>query len=474
MLHDNFPFMKYPVLYTFLLLAMSCSSTKKENNNTTSIAKNPNILLLLADDLGYGELGCYGQEEIKTPVLDKLAREGMKFTNFYAGNAVCSPSRAVLMTGIPSNYNTIRGNSGYFSGEDMWLRVALKKDETTLAEMLKKGGYQTAFIGKWHLGDANDPETWAYARGFDFAAQEQWSMRNGGRRFTENMEYINGLRDSVYYEVDEWQSKDEFRTELALQYLDSIVSQDPFFLFMSYRAPHAHEREIGNKTFYQDKGWKEKERIHAAKITLLDQQIGRLLAKLEEMNELDNTVVMFTSDNGPHLEGGHDPEYFSSNGALRGYKRDLYEGGIRVPLIVYWKDRVEAGSVSGNIGSFQDIMPTFAEIASLQVPEQANGISLLPVFEGKPLKTHENLVWELLLDGHWKNHSYRGFRQAIRSGRWKAVRYGTSEDIELYDLSVDMGESKNIASEHPDVVRQMKEILKFERTENEYFPYGGK
>jgi arylsulfatase A-like enzyme len=465
--------MKHLFLYILTIIVLGCNPQTKETKPLKEGIKKPNILLLLADDLGYGEIGCYGQKIIKTPVLDKLATQGMRFTNFYAGNSVCSPSRAVLMTGKQSTYNTIRGNSGYFPSEDKWLRVALKKNETTLAEMLKKGGYQTAFVGKWHLGDANDPETWAHARGFDFAAQEQWAMRNGGRQFTVNMEYINGLSDSVLYEVDKWQSKDEFRTELALQHLDTLDKEKPFFLFMSFRAPHAHEREIGNKTLYKDKGWEENERIHAAKITLLDQQIGRLLAKLENMGELDNTLVIFTSDNGPHLEGGHDPEFFNSNGVLRGYKRDLYEGGIRVPNIVYWKDKIEAGVVSDYVGCFQDIMPTLAEIASVQEPTQTNGISLLPVLEGKTTKPHDNLVWEILLDGHWQRRINGGFRQAIRIGQWKAVRYGINEEVQLFDLNSDIGETNNVASEHPDIVKNMNKIFMSERADNVYFPHGG-
>jgi arylsulfatase A-like enzyme len=429
--------------------------------------------MLLADDLGYGELGCYGQDSIKTPVLDKLAKEGLRFTNFYAGNSVCSPSRAVLMTGKQSTYNTIRGNNGYFPSEDKWLRVALTNTDTTLAEIFKKGGYQTAFFGKWHLDDPNDLDTWAHARGFDYAVQEQWAMRNGGRQFSKNMEYINGLQDSVFYEVDKWQSKDEFRTELAIQHLDKMDKRKPFFLFMSYRAPHAHERVIGNKTLYANRGWKEKERMHAAKITLLDQQIGRLLDKLRDMGELDNTLVIFTSDNGPHRALGHDPEFFNSNGPLRGYKRDMYEGGIRIPMIAYWKGKIQAGTVSEHVGSFQDFMPTFVEITNPKKTNQDNGISLLPIFEGKVPVSPNNLIWEFQLDGHWANMANGGFRQAIRIGKWKGVRYGVQTEMQLFDLDTDVGETNNVASEHPDIVRRMNEIFISERTDNVYFPYGG-
>lgn len=430
----------------------------------------PNVLVLLADDMGYGELGCYGQKIIRTPVLDGLAGEGMRFTAFYAGNAVCSPSRAVLMTGKSSPYNTIRGNSGYFS-DDRWMRVALKKDEITLGEMMKKAGYQTAFIGKWHLDDPNDLSTWAYNRGFDFAVQEQWSSRFGGIPYDEEMHWINGKQDSVYYHVNEWECKDEFRTELAFRYLSQLDREKPFFLFMSYRAPHGHERSIGNQELYMDKDWPANERLHAAKITLLDKQIGRLLDKLKEMGELDNTLVIFTSDNGPHHEG-HDHEFFDSNGPLRGYKRDLYEGGIRVPLIVYWKGKVQPGSVSEYVSGFQDLMPTFAAIGSTDAPTQCNGISLLPAFRGSKQPEHQYLSWEFQLDGWTRKMPDGGFRQAVRMGKWKGVRYGLNADTELYDLSSDTSENANLAPENPVIINQMNELFK-QRSDTPGFPQGG-
>lgn len=455
-----------------LIFAISLYSCKIDSYNADS-AQGPNVLLLVADDLGYGELGCYGQDSIKTPILDELAQKGLRFTNFYAGNTVCSPSRAVLMTGKQSTHNTIRGNSGYFPHEEEWLRVALNKNDTTLAELFKKRGYQTAFIGKWHLDNADDLDTWAHARGFDYAVQEQWAMRNGKRQFTENMEYINGLQDSVFYDLDNWQSKDEFRTELAIQYIEKMDLGKPFFIFMSYRAPHAHERNIGNKTLYANRGWNENERLHAAKITLLDQQIGRLLAKIRDIGKLDNTLVIFTSDNGPHHELGHDPEFFNSNGLLKGFKRDLYEGGIRVPMIAYWKGKIEAGTVTDYVGGFQDFMPTFVELTNSHQAIQGDGVSLLPVFEGKVPLSRNNLIWEFQLDGHWANMANGGFRQAIRMGKWKGVRYGIQTDLQLFDLETDLGETNNVASEHPDIIRKMNELFLYERSDNMYFPYGG-
>ncbi|WP_066631338.1 arylsulfatase [Labilibacter marinus] len=455
----------YKRISVLLLLSVTLFSCQQKAEKKE--VKKPNILFLLADDLGYGELGCYGQKVIKTPVLDNMAAEGIRFTNFYAGNPVCSPSRAVLMTGIHSGNNAIRGNKGEFDrGFD---RVALRKTDVTLAEMLKGAGYQTGFVGKWHMEDPNDLSTWAYNRGFDYAAQEQWSSPFGGAKYTVDWEYINGLQDSVFYNMDDFNCKDEFRTNLAFDYLDKINKDEPFFLFMSYRAPHAHEYDLGNKTLYADKGWPDVERRHAAKITLLDKQIGRMLKKLEEMGELDNTLILFTSDNGPTGEGGHDYEFFNSNGDLQGYKRDTYEGGIRVPTMAWWKGKIKAGTVSDFIGSGQDFMATLAEVVGVEKPKQANGISILPVLTGGEEPKREFLNWEFFKP----SHAADGFRQAVRIDNMKAVRYGVDNPIELYDLDKDISEANNVASQYPELIKRVDKIFKEERTANEHFPYGG-
>jgi arylsulfatase A-like enzyme len=225
-------------------LLMSCTQTAEKE------VLKPNILFLLADDLGYGELGSYGQEIIKTPVLDGLAKKGIRFTDFYAGTSVCSPSRAVLMTGKHAGHSTIRGNNGVFDN-DVWDRVALKKDELTLGEMLGQTGYQTAFIGKWHLDDPNDESTWAMNRGFEYAVQEQWSSRYGGKEYDGLVHWINSARDSIRYDQESYDCIDEFRTDFILEYLDQMEEDKPFFIFMSYRIPHAHERYIRNKELYK-------------------------------------------------------------------------------------------------------------------------------------------------------------------------------------------------------------------------------
>ena len=248
----------------------------------------------------------------------------------------------------------------------------------------------------------------------------------------------------------------------------------PFFLFMSYRAPHSFEGPVRDTELYADRGWPEIERVHAAKITLLDRQVGRLLDKLQEMGELDNTLVLFTSDNGPHFApGGHDLEFFDSNGALRGGKRDLYEGGVRVPLLAYWPGRVAAGVTTGHIAAFQDLMPTFAEIAGVDAPGQSDGISFLPLLLGEEQRQHQALNWEIQLSGWFQTLPDGGFRQSARMGAWKAVRYGVDSPTELYNLNHDISESDNVADDHPDIVARMNRLFEFARTEAPGFPYGG-
>ena len=447
-------------MYSVILVITSSCISKRSDK--------PNILFLLADDLGYGELGCYGQEIIKTPVLDELAKQGMRFTDFYAGSPLCSPSRAVIMTGKSSGNNTIRGNMGYYPEHDKFDRVALKNNEITLGEMLRDCGYQTAYIGKWHLDDPCNMDTWAFNRGFDFAVQEQWGSCPGGIEYDEEMHWINGKQDSIYYDENKYDCKDEFRTNIAIDYLDKIDKKVPFFLFMSYRAPHAHERYIRNKELYSGRAWPEKERMHAAKITLLDKQIGRLLKKLDEMDELDNTLVIFTSDNGPHAELGHDHEFFNSNGVLRGFKRDTYEGGIRVPAIAYWKGKIKAGRVSDYQGCGQDFMPTFAEIGGNRPPAQTNGVSFVPVLIGEKPKSREFLNWEF----HKFGTEEGNFRQAVRIGNMKAVRYGVNSGTELYDLENDISEIHNIADQQPELIKRIEQIFIEEREDNEHYPYG--
>ncbi|CAA6692402.1 MULTISPECIES: sulfatase-like hydrolase/transferase [unclassified Lentimonas] len=452
-----------------LSVALVCALPFVASAKQAVEVKKPNIVVLLADDLGYGELGCYGQEVIQTPHIDALAKKGVRFTDFYAGAPVCSPSRAVLMTGIQIGKLSIRGNKGYFAEDDAWDRVALRKSEKTLAEMLKGAGYQTAFIGKWHLGDANDYSTWAGGRGFDYAVQEQWAQNRGGKEFIYHMQYENSDEVGLMYDKEAYDCLDVFRTEIALKYLnEQRDSNKPLFLFMSYRNPHAHELYIREKERYADQGWPELERTHASRITMLDEQIQRLLDKLEAMGELENTFILFTSDNGPHAENGHDNTFFNSSLGLKGHKRDLYEGGIRVPGIAYWKGKIEAGQVSDFQASFHDVMPTLAAVAGIDAPEQTTGISFLNTMMGQPQEAHTHHYWAIQKPG-----SRKGYRQAVRMGDWKAVRYGDKNATELYDLKKDVYETTDLSAQYPEVVERMNQIILKESTKDPHYPWAG-
>lgn len=431
--------------------------------------RKPNIIILLADDLGYGELGCYGQEVIKTPNIDALAAKGLRFTDFYAGTSVCSPSRGVLMTGVHAGHATIRGNKGFYPVNGSWDRVALKKSEITIAEMLKSAGYQTAFVGKWHLGIPQDVSTWASGRGFDFAVQEQWGPKAEGGEFDERVHQVNGREETLFHDYTKHDCLDEFRTDIVLRFLEEQRDPEkPLFLFMSYRSPHAHEFHLRETENYKDRGWPEIERRHASRITMLDQQIQRLLNKLDAMGELDDTFILLTSDNGPHGEGKHDRTFFNSSNGLKGYKRDMYEGGVRVPGIVYWKGKSRQG-VSDHPAIFYDIMPTLAEVAGIDVPDQTDGISFLPEVRGNPQKKHDHLYWEL----QPANGKQSGFRQAVRKGDWKAVRYNQTNRTELYDLENDLYETRDVSEKYPEVVERMNRILGVESVPNENYPFSG-
>ncbi|MDU0355577.1 arylsulfatase [Paraglaciecola aquimarina] len=452
-----------------LVISLSILSFNTQAADTQK-SKKPNIIILLADDMGYGELGAYGQKVIKTPNIDKLAEQGMLFTDFYAGTSVCAPSRAVLMTGQHTGHASIRGNHGY-SEEGKWGRVALKKNEVTLAEMLKDAGYQTGMVGKWHLGVPEDTSTWAQGRGFDYALQEQWGKSASGDTYDEREHWltIDGRTSSAFYDYNKYSCLDEFRTNHALGFLDGKKTNQPFFLYMSYRSPHAHEFFLSKNDLYPEhkQEWPEIERRHAARITMLDQQIQRLLDKLEQLGELENTFILFTSDNGPHNENHHDRHFFESSGGLKGYKRDVYEGGVRIPAIAFWKGKIKPGKTD-HLAAFYDVMPTLAELANTNTPMQSDGISFLPEALGEKQTKHEFLYWEIQ-----EGTTVKGFRQAVRMDNWKAVRYANQYKTELYNLEDDLLEQKDVAAAHPKLVAQAELILKRESTLNSRYPFAG-
>jgi len=423
-------------------------------------AEKPNILFILADDLAYGDLGCYGQRQILTPNLDRLAADGMRFTQAYAGSTVCAPSRCSLMTGLHTGHATVRGNKKP--------EVGIRSSETTVAALLKQAGYETAIFGKWGLGGpatGSVPNT----RGFDHF-----------------FGYLDQLHAHNYYPEHLWENQNEFFltenwfdqrkqyapdlfTRRALDFLERL-RQNPFFLYLTYTIPHADNElarlkgngmEVPDSSAYANRGWPEVERDFAAMISRMDGDIGKILDQLKRSGQDRNTIIFFASDNGPHKEGGHDPDFFQSRGPLRGIKRDLYEGGIRVPFLARWPGRISAGVASDQVIAFWDFLPTAAELVGVQSPLGLDGASFLPTLMGKMQPAHTPLYWEF--------HEGR-FAQAIRMGDWKGVRLNPGQPIELYNLKTDIGERNNIASQQPEVVQKIDSLMKSSRTDSVEFP----
>jgi arylsulfatase A-like enzyme len=442
-------------------LAAWLSADGAELRADTKAGGRPNIIFILADDLGYGDLGCYGQKQIRTPNLDRMAAEGMRFTQAYAGSTVCAPSRCVLMTGQHTGHCTVRGNA----------RVPLRPEDVTVAEVLKAAGYRTGLVGKWGLGEPDStgiPNRQGFDYFFGYLNQHHahnyypdYLWRNQTRVFIKG----NVVKNNVAVKRATY-SHDLF-TEEALAFVEQHTG-GPFFLYLAYTIPHANNEagregmEVPSDAPYSDKPWPQPQKNHAAMITRMDADIGKLFTKLKELGLDEKTIVFFSSDNGPHREGGGDPAFFQSSGPLRGIKRDLYEGGIRVPTIVRWPGTVKAGAVSTHVWTFADFLPTAAELAGAKAPAGIDGLSIVPTLLGTgEQKRHEFLYWEF--------HE-RGFRQAVRTGDWKAVRLGLNGPLELYNLKDDLAETTNVAAKHPEVVAKIEAYLKGARTESEHWP----
>jgi arylsulfatase A-like enzyme len=434
-----------------MLLAMCASAA--------AASDKPNVIFIMADDLGYGDLGCYGQKVIQTPEIDRLAAEGTRFTQFYAGSTVCAPSRCVLMTGLHTGHATIRGNA----------LVPLRPEDVTVAEVFKKAGYATGIVGKWGCGEAYTTGI-PNRQGFDFwyGYLNQWRAHNYYPDYlwrNEQPEVLLGNNNT--YRPQQY-SHDLFTTE-ALQFIERN-KRKPFFLYLAYTIPHANNEltrcnngdgmEVPDYGPYKEKDWAKPQKGHAAMITRLDGDIGRIVKKLKDAGIDDNTLILFTSDNGPHREGGADPKFFDSNGPLRGIKRDLYEGGIRVPMIARWPGTVKRGVASDQIWAMWDFLPTVADLVGIEAPADLDGISMLPALKGESQRNHEFLYWEF--------HE-RAFSQAVRMGDWKGVRKNRGP-MELYNLKEDIGEERNIAGNHPEVVAKIEAYLARARTISEHWP----
>ncbi len=466
-----------------LLIAILFASCQSTGNPEKESESKPNIVYILADDLGYGDLSCYGQAHFSTPNIDKLAEDGMHFTQHYAGCTVCAPSRSSLMTGQHTGHTFIRGNKEW-QPEGQY---PLEAGALTLAEILQNAGYKTGAFGKWGLGypgSEGDPNKQGFDEFFGYNCQ-----RMGHNYYPfhlwHNQEKIilEGNKDKLTGEYGP-----QVIHEQALNFIDANKDK-PFFLYYPSIIPHAelfapeeHMAKYRGKfdpeknysgidegENYKKGGYGSQAESHAAfaaMIDYLDVQVGEIVAKLKELEIYDNTLIIFSSDNGPHREGGADPDYFDSNGALKGYKRDVYEGGIRVPMIVVWKDKVVPASQSDHISAFWDVLPTIAEISEAEIPENIDGISFLPTLLGEEQTEHNYLYWEF--------HELGG-RKAFRQGNWKLVINNVSvpekTSIELYNLSADIGEENDLSSQFPEKVTSMLNLMDSARTESGIFPF---
>ncbi len=426
--------------------------------------KSPNIIFILADDLGYGDLGCYGQRLIKTPHLDRLAAEGMRFTQCYSGSTVCAPSRGSFLTGLHCGHAQVRGNG----------KTTLADSQITVAEVLRSAGYATGLIGKWGMASAGSSGV-PNRQGFDY-----WFgyMTHGDAhnyypaqlwKNSEQVKLANVVAKGVAsHKID---YAPELFTKDALRFVEEHRAR-PFFLYLAFTQPHANNEaksagmEVPELGEYAGKDWTDPERGRAAMISYMDRDVGQLMKKLVDLKLDDNTIVFFSSDNGPHQEGGSNPDFFDANGPLRGIKRDLYDGGIRVPMIVRWPGRIQAGTTSDHICAFWDMLPTMADIAKTQAPKSIDGLSILPTLTSEKQPAPEQKRHDFL---YWEFHE-RGFQQAARMGQWKGVKLRVGAPLELYDLTDDIGEQTNVAAKHPQVVETIETYLKTARTEHADWP----
>jgi arylsulfatase A len=437
-------------------------------------APRPNIIFILADDLGYGDLGCYGQKHIATPHIDALAGEGTRSTQFYAGNAVCAPSRCSLMTGLHPGHAFVRDNKELKTEG----QVPLPAGTVTVASVLKAAGYRTACIGKWGLGgpdSTGEPTRLGFDHFFGYLCQRhahryypEYLWRDGEKQLLpENA----GNRKGVY--------SHDLMTKDVLDFVAKAKPGERFFLYLPYAIPHFDLDAPDDSMKPYEGKWDEPKlpmgnylpqdrprAAYAGMISRMDRDVGRLMALLKEKGIDRDTLVVFTSDNGATFLPGLDSKFFNSCGPLRGYKGDLYEGGLRVPMIARWPGRIAAGAVNDQPGAFWDVMPTLAELAGAKTPEKCDGVSLVPTLLGNgggPKR--EFLYWEF---------PQKLGAQAVRIGDWKGVRLNVKAapdgPIELYDLARDVAESKDVAAEHPEIVARMAEIMRTARTESAEFP----
>lgn len=481
-----------------LLLACALCLAPAASSAQLTAPRPPNIILILADDLGYNEVGAYGQTRIRTPNIDRLAREGVRFTDHYSGSPVCAPSRAVLLTGLHSGHAYIRDNDEMGFRGDVWKDPALEGQRPlpagtfTMAAMLQRAGYATAAVGKWGLGgpgSEGEPTKLGFDHFFGFLCQRvahnhypAYLWRNSARVTLDNPgiyphEKFPAGKDPKAPAAYERYGGKQYALDLMGDEARAFITANkarPFFLYFAPTVPHAalqvpedslaeYLGVLPDTPYAGDKGYlphRAPRAAYAAMVTRLDREVGRLMAHVRDLGLDRDTLIVFTSDNGPTFNGGTDSVFFDSAAPFRGLKTMVYEGGIRVPMVARWPGRIPASSVSGHASAFEDYMPTFAEMAGITRPAGLDGVSMLPALEGRAAaqKPREYLYWE-----------FQG-RQVVRIGTWKGIRNASTGAFELYDLDKDIGEKTDVASAHPDIVTRMEQVMRTAHTDSPLFP----
>ncbi len=431
--------------------------------------QRPNVILILADDLGWGDLSCYGQKKIATPHIDHLAAEGMRFTNCYSGSPVCGPSRSCLMTGQHTGHTRVRGNNAFAGGivHGRTRRMHLTDEDVTVGHVLRKAGYRTCLVGKWHLEGYN-PNAMPLDRGFDeFYGWQMTAPETHAPVYYPARRFIN--RDIIDVKGNENGARGTYETDLCAQHAIDFIRKNAgsrFFLFLSPTAPHDPLVPPPDLGKYGLEPWEEAFRIYAAMVSHLDKAVGQVMRLLQDLKIDEKTVVFFASDNGPRSGPREEltrvAEFFDSNGPFRGYKRDMYEGGIRVPMIARWPGRIPKFEISAAPWYFPDFVPTVAELAGGELPPAVDGVSVAPILLGRAGQPPERFMyWEFF---------ERGFEQAVRWRNWKAVRHQPGGPLELYNLARDQPEEHDVAGAEPEVVARIEEYLKTARTDSPEFP----
>ncbi len=437
------------------------AQAKKEAPKTGA---KPNIIYIMADDMGIGDVSCYGPNIIKTPNIDRLAEQGIRFTNHYTGCAVSAPSRCCLMTGLHTGHAYIRNNHSVRTGG----RVSLRPEDLTIAELLKEQGYSTALYGKWGLAEP-DTEGIPNDQGFD----DFLGYLNQDHALYYYTEYLDYNRSVLRLHENDGGRQKTYSNDLFSKYAKDFIKKNqrnPFFIYLAYTIPHSlmqvpeEDRKPFRGKFVTD-GKTQYDSVRATycgMITRMDRQIGEMMQLLKELGLDENTIVMFTSDNGPTL-GVLKEDYFDSNREYRGYKGDLYEGGIHTPFIARWPGKIKPGTTTDHISAFWDFLPTAVEIAGARMPAGIDGISYLPALTGQKQSAHDYLYWEFRKRDEPS--------QAVRMGDWKAVRIGgEGAPVEVYNLRTDVSEKKDVAAANPAIVKQAQEIFLSARTESYHYP----